>query len=165
VALDVEAVAAVVLALGMPEVVEAGAEHVGQRGEGADVAAQVTPLGRVVAVGLHHHGHGVPAHVGAQALFDLEVARAALLLVRLDRVDVGGVGRKGLVDAVLARVLQQLFEQEVSAVGPFALNHGGQCVHPLAGFLGVRVVRSGTEPVLGKCRHACLLVKGFGWVI
>jgi hypothetical protein len=45
VALDVQAVAAVVFALGVPEVVEAGRKHVGQRSEGADVAAQVTAFG------------------------------------------------------------------------------------------------------------------------
>jgi hypothetical protein len=51
VALDVQQVATVVFALGMPEVVEAGAEHAGQRGEGADVAAQIAAVRRVQAVG------------------------------------------------------------------------------------------------------------------
>jgi hypothetical protein len=82
VALDVEAVATMVFALGVPEVVEAGAKHVGQRGEGADVATQVTAVGRVVAVGLDHHGHGVPAHVGAQTLFNFDIAGATLFLRR-----------------------------------------------------------------------------------
>jgi hypothetical protein len=35
----------------------------------------------VKAVGLDHHGHGVPAHVGAQTAFDLEVAGALFFLV------------------------------------------------------------------------------------
>jgi hypothetical protein len=38
------------------------------------VAAEVAAVGRVQAVGLDDHGHRVPAHVGAQALFHLEVA-------------------------------------------------------------------------------------------
>jgi hypothetical protein len=50
-------------------------------GEAADVAAQVAAVGRVQAVGLDHHGHRVPAHVGAQPALELEVARAALFLV------------------------------------------------------------------------------------
>jgi hypothetical protein len=64
VALDVEQVAAVAFAFGVPEVVEAGGEHVRQAGEAADVAAQVAAIGRVQAVGLDHHRHRVPAHVG-----------------------------------------------------------------------------------------------------
>jgi hypothetical protein len=156
VALDVEAVAAVVLALGMPEVVEAGAEHVRQRGEGADVAAEVAALGRVVAVGLDHHRHRVPAHVGTQALFDLEIAGATLFLIGLDGVDVGGVGRERLVDAVLPGMFEQLLEKEVGPLGTLALDDGGQCIHPFTGLLGVRIVCGRAEQVLGICRHACL---------
>ncbi len=119
----------------MPEVVEAGAEHVGQRREGADVAAQIPPVLGVVAVGLDHHRHRVPAHVGAQALLDLDVAGAARFLVRLDRVDVAGVGRERHVDAVLAGVLEQVFEQLMGAFAAFGLDHGAEGIEPLAGFL------------------------------
>ncbi len=79
-----------------------------------DVAAEVAAVGRVQAVGLDDHRHRVPAHVGAQAPFELEVAGAVLLVDRLDRVDVAGVGRERQVDALLARVLEQLLEQEVA---------------------------------------------------
>jgi hypothetical protein len=156
VALDVEAVAAVVFALGVPEVVEASAEHVRQRGKGADVAAEVAAFGGMVAVGLDHHRHGIPAHVGAQALFDLEIAGAALFLVGLDGVDVRGIGRERLVDAVLPGMFEQLLQKEVSPLRPLALNHGGQGIHPFTGFLGVRVIRGRAEQVLWICRHACL---------
>ena len=94
--LDVEAVTAVFFtrygAFSVPEVVKAGAKHMGQRGKGADVAAQVPTVDRMMPVGLDHHGHGVPAHVGTQPLFDLDVARATLFLVGLDGVDVTGIG-------------------------------------------------------------------------
>ena len=73
----------------------------------ADVAAQVAAVLRVQAVGLDHHCHGVPAHVGAQAAFELEVAGALGLVGRLDRVDVGRVRGEGAVHAVLARFLKQ----------------------------------------------------------
>jgi hypothetical protein len=124
VALDVEQVTAVVLALGMPEMVETGTEHAGHRGEGADVAAQVAAVGGVQAVGAHHHGHGVPAHVGAQALLDGDVAGAAHFLVRLDGVHVARVGRERHVDAVLTCMFEQLLQQEVRALGPFLVDHG-----------------------------------------
>lgn len=45
VTLDIQAVAAVVFVLGMPEMVEAGRKHIGQRSEGADVTAQITTFG------------------------------------------------------------------------------------------------------------------------
>ena len=82
-ALDVEQVAAMVFAFGMPKMVEAGAKHVGQRGKRTDVTAQVAAIGGVVAIRLDHHGHGVPAHVSAQTLFDFDVAWAPLFLVGL----------------------------------------------------------------------------------
>ena len=148
VALDVKQVTAVVLALGMPEMVEARAKHAGQRGKGADVATQIATFGRVMAVGLDHHGHGVPAHVGAQALFDFKVAGAACLLAGLYGVHVAGIGRERQVHAVLAGVFQQLLQQVVGALGPLFVDDGGQRIHPLTGFLlvgigGGRVAVSG----------------------
>ena len=56
------------------------------------MAAQVTAVLGVVAVGLDHHGHGIPAHVGAQALLYLNVAWAIGLLIDLDRVDITSGG-------------------------------------------------------------------------
>ncbi len=103
------------------------------------MAAQVAAVDGVVPVGLDHHGHGVPAHVGAQALLNLNVAGAVRFLIGLDGVDVAGVGRERHVDAALARMVQQLLQQKMSALRAFALNHGGQGVHPLTGFLAVRI--------------------------
>ena len=151
VALDVEAVAAVVFALAVPEMVEPGAEHRGDGCERADVAAQVAAVGRVQPVGLDHHGHRVPAHVGAQPLLDLEVAGAALLLRGLDRVDITRGGGERHVDALLPRLLEQLFDQEVAPLGALGLDDGGERVDPLTGFLRVRVVGGRAEQVVGLC--------------
>ena len=140
VALDVDAVAAVAFAFRVPEMVETGAQHAGQRRKGADVAAQIAAVDRVMAVGLDDHGHGVPAHVGAQALFNFDVAGAERFFRRFNGVDVAGGRGKRFVDAVLARVLEQLLQQKVRAIRAFALDHGGQGVHPFTGFLAVRVV-------------------------
>ena len=134
-ALDVEAVTAVVFALGVPEMVEARAKHVGQRGKRADVAAQVAAFGRVDAVGLDDHRHRVPAHVGAQTAFDFQVAGAARFLRGFQRVHIAGVGRERAIDAVLARVFEQFLEQRVGVLRALAVDHGGQRVHPLTGFL------------------------------
>ncbi|MDT4885250.1 hypothetical protein FQZ97_1214690 [compost metagenome] len=100
---------------------------------------QIASVFGVVAVGLDHHRHGVPAHVGAQALFDLDVAGATRFFVGLDGVHVAGVGRERQVDAVLAGFLQQLLQQEVRTLRALPLDHGGQRLHPFTGFLAVRI--------------------------
>jgi hypothetical protein len=164
VALDIEKVATVGAAavgvVGMPEMVETGREHVSQAGEAADVAAEVAAVGGVQTVGLDHHGHGVPAHVGPQTAFELQVAGAVFLVGGLDGVDVAGVGGKRHVDAALARLLQQLLQEEVGAFGTFGLDDCGQGVEPLAGFLGVGIVGSQARRGLRHCGHACLLLRG-----
>ena len=138
-ALYIEAIAAVVFTLGVPEVVKAGTKQTGQGRKRADMATQVTAIHRMMAVGLDHHGHSVPAHVSTQTLFNLQVARRMLLLLGLDGVDIARGGRKRHVNALLAGMLQELFEQEVRAFRALGLDHGGQGVHPLAGLKGVDV--------------------------
>ena len=69
---------------------------------------QIAAVGRVQPVGLDHHGHRVPAHVGAQPAFEFEVAGAALLVLGFDGVDIAGGGRKRQVDAALPGMFQQL---------------------------------------------------------
>ena len=163
-ALDVDAVAAMLIAFGMPEMVEASTEQMRQRGKRADVTAQVTAVFGVVAIGLDHHGHGIPAHVSTQSLFDLDIARAALLLLGLDRVDIARIGRKRHVDAVLPRLFEQLLKEKVRALGALALNDGRQGVEPFARFLVVFVLgcRTGTESdVLGLSRHGRVSCAGF----
>ncbi len=149
-ALDVEQVAAVLVGRGVPEVVEARTEHAGHRGKGADVPAKVATVGGVEAVGAHHHRHGVPAHVGTQAFFDGDVAGTARFLIRLDRVHVAGVGRKREVHTVLAGLFQELFQQEVRALGAFLFDDGGQRLHPFPRFLGVAV--RGPAAIVGVVR-------------
>src|SRR3546814_17350159 len=58
-ALEVDQVAAVAFAFSVPEVVLAATYHGGQRGERRNVPAPIAAVGRVVAVGLDDHGHGV----------------------------------------------------------------------------------------------------------
>ena len=139
VALDIEQVTTVAFALGMPEMVETRTKHAGHGCERTDVPAQVAAVGRVKAVGAHHHGHGVPAHVGAQALFDGDVAGAAGFLLGLDGVHIPRVARKRHVDAVLAGVFQQLLDQKMGALSTFLVDDRGQRVHPLTGFLLIGV--------------------------
>src|SRR5690606_13092394 len=112
VALDIDEVAGAVAAAA-PEVVEADIVERGGGSEDGDVAAQT----RVVAVGCQHHGHRVPADVGADAFFDRIVAGGGNLLVDGDGVDVIGGGVERHVHAGVAAMLDQAFEQIMSAFG------------------------------------------------
>ncbi len=152
--LDVEQVAAVLAIGAVPEVVEAAAQHRRQRRERGQVAAQVAAVGRVQAIGLDDHRHRVPAHVGTQALFDVDVAGELRLVGRGDGVDVRGVRGERQVDALLARVIQQLLDQEVAALAALDGDDGRQRVGPFAGFLRIAVVGGGARKGLGNRGHA-----------
>ena len=91
-ALDVEQVATVVFVFSMPKMVETCAKHVGQRSKRTNVSSQVATISRVVAVGLDHHGHGVPTHISAKTFFNFNIARAALFLIGFQGVDIARVG-------------------------------------------------------------------------
>jgi len=161
----------------MPKVVETRTKHAGKRGERANVPAEITTIGRVQPVGLDHHRHGVPAHVGAQAFFNFQIARGTLFLVNFNGVDIAGIGRKRHVNTLLAGMLQQIFNQKVGALRAVACDDGAQRVHPFAGFLTVFIKRSVDACISGNCVfrlgvlgvgcHGCLLryqrlVKGCG---
>ena len=124
VTLNEQAIPAMVLVLGMPEMVETGTKEAGQRGKRTDVATQIAPIGGIGSVGLDYHGHGIPAHIGTKALLDLKIAGRARLLGWLDGVHITGVCRKRQIHAVLASLFQQLLQQVVGPLGSFALNDG-----------------------------------------
>ena len=100
VALEVDDVAVVVVALAAEEVVEADLVERRGRGVGRDVAADAL-FGLVRA---HHHGQRVPADEALDAALDLAAARERRLLVGGNRVDVGRVGGERKLDAALPRV-------------------------------------------------------------
>src|SRR3546814_19776151 len=93
-ALEVDQVAAVAFAFSVPEVVLAATYHGGQRGERRNVPPQIAAVGRVVAVGLDDHGHGLPAYIRASALFQYVIARMRRLAPRRFGIDVCGLRRE-----------------------------------------------------------------------
>ena len=66
-------------------------------------------------------------------------------LVGFDGVDIACGGRKRHVNRVLAGVFEQLLQQVMGALFALAFNHGGQGVHPFAGFLRIGIERGGAE--------------------
>ncbi len=72
-------------------------------------------------------------------MLDFLVTRDADLLVGRNRVDISGIRRERQVCAGLARRIDQVFDQEMGAVGTFGGEHAGQGVQPFARFLGIGV--------------------------
>ena len=66
-----------------------------------------------------------------------------------DGVDVGRGGREGHVDARLAGVVEQCFEQIVGAAAALGLDDPGQGVEPFAGFLRILVQVLGQQRIVG----------------
>ena len=132
--LDEHHVARVTVVRRAPEVVEAHLVKRGRRGIARDVAAVL----RALAVGLHHHRHGVPADVGLDAPLEGTVARVLALLGRRDRVDVGGVRPERQVGTGAARVVDDPLEQVVRPLRAVHAQHRVDRLEPLA-----RLVRIG----------------------
>ena len=131
-----------IFALCVPEMIEACAKEIGQRCERTNVATQIAAVCGIVAIGLDHHRHCVPAHVSTQALFDFNVAGISCFLIGLNGVDIAGSRGKRHVDTALPRVFKQLLQEEVRTLWTFSLDHGRQSIHPLASFLGIGIIGS-----------------------
>ena len=112
VALHEDHVAGVRVRLTAPEVVEA---HFVQRGR-RRVAGQMTAVFGGHFIGLGHHGHGVPAHIGLEPLLDGAVARVTGLLRGRNGVHVSRIGLIGQVGPGTTCVIDEAFQQEMGAV-------------------------------------------------
>jgi hypothetical protein len=132
VALEVNDVAVVAVALALEEVVEADLVERRRRREGRDVAADAV----FELVGLHHHCERVPAHQALDAALDLAAPGKRRLLRRGDGVDVRGIGRKGLPDTVAPGVIAELAEQPADTRRTAGLEHVIERLEPLARFEG-----------------------------
>jgi hypothetical protein len=100
------------------------------------VAAQVT----VGAVRLDHHGHGVPAHPRAQALFVFQIAGAVFFEVGRNGIDVSGVAGERDVGAAAARQIDQSLHQVMGAFRALVFNDGLERFEPFLGFERVGII-------------------------
>src|SRR6185437_9131844 len=145
-------IARMVLARRAPEMVETDVVQRGAGGETGDVPAEFARL----AVGAHHHRHRVPADQRADAPFHRRVAGRFGLEMRGNGVDVFGGRIERQVPAGTARLVHQLFEQEVRALGAFGADHGVDRFDPFAGFRRIGIV---VEQYAGQVVHRCFLVR------
>ena len=118
VALEEHQVAAVLVVPRPPEVVEPDVVEHRRRGEGGNMPAV---LARNL-VAPNHGRHSIPAVDGADAPFQVEVARKGRLLVRRDRVHIAGGRAERQVRAAGAGSANRLVEQEVRAFGAVAVD-------------------------------------------
>src|SRR5438132_1248473 len=130
--------AAVLVARSVPEMVEADVVERRGRGEARDVAAEL----EVLLARAQHHRHRVPAHERAQPRLELLVARRALLEMRRDRVDVRGLRAVRKVRAGAPRLVDELLEDEVRALGSFDLEHRFERIDPFPGFQRIDVLQA-----------------------
>ena len=112
VALDENEIAAVRFGRRVPEVHEAGIVELRRRLEARDMPAE---LGRGL-VGLQDHRQGVPADRRLDRAFEIAISRMRRLLVRRNRIDVGGVGRERQAGTVAPRGIDRLRQHLVRPV-------------------------------------------------
>ncbi len=141
------------IAVAAKEMMETDFVQGGRGGVGRDVTADAGK----VAIGPHDHRHRVPADDALDPPLDLPVARINRLLVDRDRIDVGRVGRKRQLDALLMSVLVQHRQQILHALRTFALQHIFQRIEPLTRFRRIDVAAGGLLDVnLGCHPHGSL---------
>ncbi len=95
---------------------------------------------RVVLVGAHHHGDGVPAHQALDAPLDGAVARIGDFLLRRNGVHVRRVPAQGHLHAQVGGALHQPFEQVAGPVGPSFVDDFIEGLNPFGGFQRIEVV-------------------------
>jgi hypothetical protein len=142
VALEVDLVAVVVLALAVEEVVERDLVQSCCGGVGRNVAADAVLLD----VGAHHHRHRVPPHQALDPPFDFPAARKRRLLGDRNRVDVRSGGLEWDLNPRLAGVHLEIHEKLAHPFRAPVIEDPIQGLQPLPSFdrvggLGVHVSR------------------------
>ena len=135
VCLEVDLIALTAFAATAKKVVEADLVESGSRGIGSDVPTD----GGIVAIGAHHHDHGIPTQYIADATLDVVAAGIGWLLLGWNGIYVGRIGRKWNADAGLPGVYLQLVEQMANPFRARSLHYIGKGFEPFPGFDGFLV--------------------------
>jgi hypothetical protein len=135
VTLKVDQVGAVGVVVALEEVVVADIVERRRGRERGDVAADA----RLALVGLDHDRHRVPAHVRADAVLELFVARIARFVVDVDRVEVRGRRFVRQVSAGPARLIDQRFDQVMRTFLADLCDDGFERIEPLLRLLRIGI--------------------------
>ena len=156
VALEIDEVAAVLVAGGVPEMHEAGVVERRRRLEARDMAAEL----RGFLVRLDHDRGGVPAHVAPDMLLERAVAGMDRLRLGGNGVDIGGVGGERQPRAFPPRGGDDGIEDVVDPAEALKSFDGIKGVKPLVGLVVQRldsvVHRAGPPMRLDESRCANL---------
>ena len=134
--LYIKQITAVVFGGCMPKMIEADAQHIGQRRKAGNMTTKIA----VSAIGLDHHRHRIPAHIRTQPFFQLQIARAMLTEMGGNGVDVSSVTRERDMRTAAARQVHHALKQIMRALRAFVVQHCFERVEPLLGFHHIRVI-------------------------
>src|SRR5688572_23871548 len=141
-ALEIDDVAVVAIALAAEEVVEPDLVQRGGGGERRNVAADAF----LELVRLDDHRQRVPADEALDAALDLAATGKRRLLAGGDGIDVRGVRREGLLDVVASGVIAEFAKEAADSCGAAGLKHVIERLQPLPCFEGFDL-----RCVLGGC--------------
>ena len=125
--LEVHQIATVVAIGGAEKMIEADFKQISSRREAGDMATQLA----VGTIGAHHHRQRVPAQIGAETLFNIQVARVRCLLLNRNRVRVRRVAQALRFDAALAGESGQSVIDKLRALGAGLTHQRFKAFEPL----------------------------------
>ncbi len=120
----------------MPEMIEAYAQHIGQRREAGNMTTQIA----IGTIGFDHHGHRVPAHVGAQPLLVFEIAGTVLAEVRGNGIDVSGIAGKGNMSTAATGQIDHALKEVMRTLRSFVIENGFESVEPFLRFHHIGII-------------------------
>ena len=122
--LEENQVAAMFVARSVPEVIEPYIVQGCRGSKTSDVSAQ---LGCFL-IGSDDHCQGVPANEGANSPLQSMIAIASFFMCCWYGIDVCGGWTVWNMCSRAARGINQCFDQKMSAIVSFPVNHAGQCI-------------------------------------
>jgi hypothetical protein len=135
VSLEIHQIAAMRIGLAVKKMIETHVVQSGCGGKTCDMSAQ---LGRI-AIGIQHQHHRIPAHPGADAVFQILVAGGALLFANRDGVAIRRGRAERHARTGIARLVEQFPEQKTDAFRAFVFQNRLEGIQPLLGFLRIVV--------------------------
>ncbi len=119
-----------------PEVIETNLIQGGCRGIGCNVA---TIFG-APSIGLHNHGHRIPAQIGLDPPLDGAITGILGLQPERNRVQVGGIGTKRQIGTGAPCVIDHVVEEELRTLRAMYTQHGINRLDPFMSLLWIEII-------------------------
>ena len=115
--------------------IKADFKKIGRRRKAGDMATELA----VGTIGAHHHRQCVPAQIGTQTLFDVQVTRIRRLLLNRDGIRIWRVAQAFRFDAALAGESGQSIIDKLRALGAGLTHQRLEAFEPFRRFQRVGV--------------------------